>query len=155
MSGYFSEENCRLDEFEKICAQELDADLCPHALMIKNNIPIYDAQELKLDDALSRKAIMAEWAQNLREGSGIVIIKNAQTDLEAIDAASSIFDIVLNEEYQSTGGAGDHFAKAAPMAGSGIHYKSSAINHLRFSRVIIIQLPLTRLPKAGLDLAIK
>ena len=54
---------------------------------------------------------MAEWAEALHDGPGIVVFKNAFGDVEPLDAASEIFNEIIEEQHAQGAGGGDHFAK--------------------------------------------
>ena len=45
--GYYHSVECNLADFKKIIDQKLAIDSVPHAKEIKNNIPIYDIEELQ------------------------------------------------------------------------------------------------------------
>lgn len=112
-TGYFAADTCKLDEFLALIEQAASTDDVPHAADIAKNVPIYDMAALRpaLEDRSSRKALMAEWAQVLRTGPGVVVLKEACTDLAAIDEATLIFERLIADERASGGGA-DHFAAA-------------------------------------------
>lgn len=113
-TGYYSQEHCDLAEFAALTTRRLDQADVPHAFAVEKNVPIYDARLLA--DALgsddSRRTLMAEWAGVLQNTAGVVAVKNAATNLDALDKATSIYlDIIAREKQQNDGG-GDHFAKA-------------------------------------------
>lgn len=112
-AGYFTEDACKLDEFLSLIEQSASAQDVPNAADIAKNVPIYDMAKLRpaLEDRSSRKALMAEWAQVLRTGPGVVVLKKACTDLAAIDEATLIFERLIADEKANGGGA-DHFAAA-------------------------------------------
>ena len=107
--SYFSDQDCALDTFEALCTQTLEKDSVPLAAEIQNNIPIYDSTIITAD---RRRAYMSEWSQNLRSGSGVVVLKDACAYPDAIDMASRIFEVIIAEEKAAGAGAADHFAKA-------------------------------------------
>jgi ectoine hydroxylase-related dioxygenase (phytanoyl-CoA dioxygenase family) len=53
---------------------------------------------------------MAEWAQVLRSGAGVVALKGAYADTAVLDKATRIYEGIIAKEKQGSGGAGDHFA---------------------------------------------
>ncbi len=113
-SGYFSEDDCDLAHFRALVEQSLDRSMTPHADDAQRNVPIYDVQRLAavLGDPGSRRGLMAEWAEVLLSGSGVLVLKHACTDLEAIEAATSLFDGIIASEKEHDGGGADHFATA-------------------------------------------
>ena len=114
MTAYFDSDACSLDDFKALTQQKLTAKDVPLAADIQKNAPIYDAAKLTdhLGDPALRRALMAEWAQGLRTGSGIVVLQNAYADTSAIDAATQIYNDVIAAEKLAIGGGADHFAAA-------------------------------------------
>ena len=114
MTAYFDPDACSLDDFKALTQQKLTAKDVPLAADIQKNAPIYDAAKLTdhLGDPALRRALMAEWAQGLRTGSGIVVLQNAYADTSAIDAATQIYNDVIAAEKLAIGGGADHFAAA-------------------------------------------
>lgn len=113
MSGFYSVEDCSLAEFEALIGQELRADSLQFADEVTQNVPVYDAPALApvLADPDQRRALMSEWAWVLGDRSGIVVIKRAVTDREALDAATAIYEQIIAEERATKTGE-DHFAGA-------------------------------------------
>lgn len=113
-SGYYSQENCDLDEFKTLVSQTVDMAEIPQATAAPKNIPIYEMNDLrgKLDDPDKRRSLMAEWARILNNGAGVFVLKHAYQDTAAIDLATQIFDQIIAREKASDGQAADHFATA-------------------------------------------
>ncbi len=110
--AYYDPDACDLGEFTALIDQETQREQVPHASAIEKNIPIYDMADLRptLEDDQTRRGIMAEWAQVLRSGAGVVALKGAYADTTVLDAATRIYEGIIAEEKQGAGGAGDHFA---------------------------------------------
>ena len=113
-AGYYAEEACRLEDFAALTAQTVAPGDIPHAEGAPQNVPVYDAAALadRLDVPGTRYALMAEWARILREGAGVFVIRQACPDLEAIDAASGVYERIIAREKAEHGGGADHFAAA-------------------------------------------
>ena len=113
-TGYYAQDDCSLEEFKALCAKSSDICDTPHASRIEKNVPIYEAAEIApaLGDASTRRALMAEWARVLMSGAGIVVIKQAATDLAAIDAATAAYLQIIEAEKAANGTKADHFAAA-------------------------------------------
>lgn len=111
-TAYYDPDTCDLGEFTALIDQVTRSEQVPHAAAIEKNIPIYDMANLRsaLADDRSRRGIMAEWAQVLRSGAGVVALKAAYADTAVLDEATRIYEGIIAEEKQGTGGAGDHFA---------------------------------------------
>lgn len=112
-TGYYDEDSGTLEELAGICAGSLDPKQVPFADTIEANIPLYNMPGLAgvLADPDQRRALMAEWAWVLRHGSGAVVLLQAQTDHEAIDRATAVFERIIAAEA-SAGAKADHFASA-------------------------------------------
>ena len=63
-----------------------------------------------LEDYQNRRGIMAEWAQVLRTGAGVVALKGAYADTAVLDEATRIYERIIANEKAGSGGGGDHFA---------------------------------------------
>lgn len=110
--AYYDPDTCDLGEFTALIDQATRSEQVPHASAIQKNIPIYDVPGLRsdLEDPRTRRELMAEWAQVLRSGAGVLVLKGAYADTAVLDAATRIYEGIIAEEKQGTGGAGDHFA---------------------------------------------
>jgi len=99
-------DSINLEQFkQKVENNATTADLYPAAVAIESNIPIYDGR-------LVNENILSEWAQVIGiQGPGVLVIKNAFTDIAAIDAASDVFRQIVHEERAAGLGDADHFAK--------------------------------------------
>lgn len=111
---YFRAEDCHLTDFEALISQRLTASQVPQAAAIEKNIPIYDLHALRpaLDRPESRRALMAEWADVLRNSAGALVLKGAYEDTAPIDAATAVYNQIIAQEKAGSGGGADHFATA-------------------------------------------
>ncbi|MGC3940368.1 phytanoyl-CoA dioxygenase family protein [Roseobacter sp. EG26] len=110
--AYYDPNTCDLGEFTALISQTTRGEQVPHAAGIEKNIPIYDMTNLRsaLENDQTRREVMAEWAQVLRAGAGVVALKGAYADTAVLDRATRIYEGIIAEEKQGNGGAGDHFA---------------------------------------------
>lgn len=110
--AYYDPAACDLQEFIALVDQTTRPGDVPNAMVIENNIPLYDMAQLRpaLEDARSRRQLMAEWAQVLRAGAGVVALKNTYADTTVLDQATRIYEDIIADEKQRSGGGGDHFA---------------------------------------------
>ncbi|MEM9709318.1 MAG: phytanoyl-CoA dioxygenase family protein [Pseudomonadota bacterium] len=110
--GYYDPNACDLGQFTALVDQTTSAEDVPNAAGVEKNVPIYDMAALRsrLEDDRSRRAIMAEWAQVLRSGAGVVALKGAYADTAVLDEATAIYGQIIAREKENSGGAGDHFA---------------------------------------------
>lgn len=110
--AYYSPENCNVDAFKDLIMQTTDPASVPQAATVEKNIPIYDMTVLRPALAVeqSRRRIMAEWAQVLCRGAGVVVLKDAYTDHSVIDDATALYKDIIHVEKQSAKAGADHFA---------------------------------------------
>lgn len=94
-----------LDDFRHQVEVETTPSMCPSAIAIEKNIPIYDGKAVS-------DLIAPEWAGVIGRGPGVFVVKRAFTDPGAIDAASEAFRAIIAHERAAGIAAGDHFAKA-------------------------------------------
>ncbi len=111
---YFYADDCDLAEFVAITSSRLIAAQVPHATTVEANVPVYEMSSLgrMLDAPDTRRALMAEWAQVLSDGSGVLKLKQAYEDTSSIDAATAIFHDIISREKAANGKGADHFATA-------------------------------------------
>ncbi len=112
MHGYFRAEDCNVAELEALISEKLDPAKVPNAASIEKNIPVYEAASIDaaLSDPDKRPALLAEWASVFGQSAGAIVIKGALTDLEAVDAATDVFNAIIEEESVANSG-GDHFGE--------------------------------------------
>ena len=110
---YLRAEDCRLQDLANLCSQTVSLSDYPFAADVRRNILIYDCPTLlpALADPADRRALMAEWAEAMLTGPGVVVLKGAEPDLAMIDEASTIFWRLIEEQNRAGTGGGDHFAK--------------------------------------------
>ena len=109
--AWLSPADCDLDDFIAHTSRKTTRGDCPLAADIQHGIPIYDGGAIRAANAEGRKAFMAEWAEVMLGGAGIVVFKDAMPDHAALDAATKIFFEIIAEQHRSHSGGGDHFAK--------------------------------------------
>ncbi|PUB14282.1 phytanoyl-CoA dioxygenase family protein [Yoonia sediminilitoris] len=112
MAGYYATDDCRIEAFEALISEPLDASNLRFASDVVQNIPVYTAADTSaaLGNRADRQALMAEWAQVLGDLSGVVVLKGAVPDLEAVDQATAVFEQIIEEE-RAGGSGGDHFGE--------------------------------------------
>ncbi|WP_457585978.1 phytanoyl-CoA dioxygenase family protein [Ensifer canadensis] len=110
---WLSEDACDIDVFRAEVERQTNLADYPHALACEKNVLIYDSASLvsacsTLD---GRRAALAEICEALATGPGLAVFKHAYADTSVIDAASGIFDAIIEDQHRSNSGGGDHFAK--------------------------------------------
>ena len=110
---YMRAEDCRLEDLATLCSQTVSLADYPFASDVQKNILIYDCPALlpTLSTPEDRPALMAEWAEAMLTGPGVVVLKGAEPDLGTVDEASALFWGLIEEQNRSGTGGGDHFAK--------------------------------------------
>lgn len=110
---YLRAEDCRVEDLAAVCGATVDLADYPFAADVQKNVLIYDCAALRavIGDAAERQALMAEWADALLTGPGVVVLKRAETDLAMLDAATALFYGLIEEQNRAGSGGGDHFAK--------------------------------------------
>jgi ectoine hydroxylase-related dioxygenase (phytanoyl-CoA dioxygenase family) len=110
---WLNAEVCNLEDFKREIMREAKVADYPLAAAIEKNVPIYDGVEIRkmAADDEGRKVVMAEWAEVLMNGPGIVVFKNATTDMDAMDMMSANFNAIIKDQHAAGTSAGDHFAK--------------------------------------------
>jgi ectoine hydroxylase-related dioxygenase (phytanoyl-CoA dioxygenase family) len=110
---WLTESACDIEDFRALVERNVALADYPHAMAVEKNVLIYDGKSV-LDTASTaegRRAVLAEICEAFATGPGVIVIKQAYADTTVIDAASGIFDDIINEQRQTNTGGGDHFAK--------------------------------------------
>ncbi len=109
----YTEENCSLTDFIAHVSNQTDPADVPYAAMIEKKVPTYDAQAIraKFNDPAFRVSLKEELAFVLQFGAGIFVLRKAFPDLAPVDDATTVFNEIINNERNTSGG-NDHFAKA-------------------------------------------
>src|SRR5271156_1835375 len=110
---WLTPEACDIEEFNALVDRRADPADYPLAARMQSNVPIYQGEAIRAaaGHEEARKALMAEWAWAMREGSGIVVFRNAFADLADVDAATEVFFAIIEEQRRENKASGDHFAK--------------------------------------------
>ena len=110
---WISRADCDLAEFEQIiCAEPANS----HSLAaeLQQRIPLYNGNIIreKSDDPRYIHALLSEWNQVLESGAGVIVIKNAYTDITLLDQVTEVLQKIINTEKSANEEVGDHFAAA-------------------------------------------
>lgn len=108
---YFNDTSIDIEDFRAICSQQTQLADYPFASDVQQNILIYDGDSVRaaLDSGEKEAALKAEFCYALKDGPGVIIIKNAYPDKSVIDRATEIFREIVAEEKAGKQGKGDHF----------------------------------------------
>lgn len=110
---WLSEADCRLEDFRRLVERSTDAAAYPHARAVRSNVPVYHGEDIRRAARTEgdARSLMAEWADAMMHGPGILIFEGAFADLAVVDAATAEFEAMISEQRASNASAGDHFAK--------------------------------------------
>lgn len=108
--GRVSAEECRLDDLRSVVEVTIDPADYPMAASVEGGVIAYDRDAVAEATGAGRQRLLAEIALALSEGPGIVRFAEA-VDHAALDEARVVFEEIIEEQRDSDGPAGDHFAK--------------------------------------------
>jgi len=110
---WISDADCRLEDFRRLVERHTRLSDYPLASAVHSNVLSYDGDDIRriAGEPESRKALLAEWARAMMDGPGILLLKDAFSDLAIVDAATDQFLAMIAEQHAAKANAGDHFAK--------------------------------------------
>jgi ectoine hydroxylase-related dioxygenase (phytanoyl-CoA dioxygenase family) len=110
---YRRADDAKLSDLQRFTARTTHHAEYPLATAVEKNVLIYDCDVLRpmLARDADRQAIMAEWADAMLAGPGVIVLKRAEPDHAMIDAASDVFRALIAAQNRAGTGGGDHFAK--------------------------------------------
>ena len=110
---FLKADECDIADLAALTSRSVNRNDYPFAADVQKNVLIYDCHAIRsaVTDPETRKAVMAEWADAFAEGPGVIVLKQAETDLAMLDRASDIFRDIIAEQHRTGSGGGDHFAK--------------------------------------------
>lgn len=112
-TGFYSEVDCDIELFRRCLERTTSTADAPRAHSIESSIPVYRVSDLADDlTGLARQEILAEWAQVLNTGPGVLVLDGLLQNIDLVDHSSEIFHQILKEEALASAGKGDHFAAA-------------------------------------------
>ncbi|OJF93427.1 phytanoyl-CoA dioxygenase family protein [Pararhizobium antarcticum] len=110
---WLTEAACDIEDFRALVERNTQLGDYPHAMAVEKNVLLYDGKAVMAaaETPEGRLAVLAEICEAFSRGPGVVVIKQAYVDTGILDAASAIFDAIINEQHRTNTGGGDHFAK--------------------------------------------
>ncbi len=109
--GWFTAEDCRLEDFRAVVETTTDLAEYPYADEVRENVLVYGS---RLRDSVAtpegRRDVQAELARALADGPGIVVFAGAFPDTGAVDRATAVFEAMIAEQKAAGVVGGDHFA---------------------------------------------
>lgn len=112
-AGRISESDCRIEDFDRILAQETNLADYPFASDTTRGVLFYNAEVITVQatDPLRREEIADELARALLTGPGIVVFTGAFNEQHALSETTARFTDIIAEQHASGVVNGDHFAK--------------------------------------------
>lgn len=108
--AYFHAQDCNLDDFKTLVTQTTDPAALRFTDEVAQNVPIYDCAALPFAGP-TRSDLMAEWADVMLRGAGVLVLRGAYADTTPIDAATEIYNQIIAEEKAAGISQADHFSK--------------------------------------------
>jgi ectoine hydroxylase-related dioxygenase (phytanoyl-CoA dioxygenase family) len=111
-TGWFSTDDCRLDDFRAVVETTTDLADYPHADEVRENVLVYGPRlRQHVARPAARRDLQAELARALTDGPGIVVFASAFPDPAVVDRATAVFGAMIDEQKARGVVGGDHFAK--------------------------------------------
>lgn len=110
-----SDVDADLEQLKHLVEMQTDAASVPHAIDVVHQIPVYQGDTIRAiaerghSDPESVIAIQQEWIRVLKDGAGVIAIRNAVEDLALLDDVTAELQQIINDESQMQTAA-DHFA---------------------------------------------
>ena len=110
---FFTEATCDIDDFRALIDRTVDPLAYPFAADVVSNTLVYDGDTVRKASGHpeTRRELMAEWAEALADGPGVIVIRAAFPDTSPIDAANRHFWAMIEAQRRNSSHHGDHFAK--------------------------------------------
>src|SRR3954464_2273630 len=110
--GWFTADDCRLEDFRAVVETTTDLADYPHADEVRQNVLVYGAGlRNHVQTPKERREVQAELARALADGPGIVVFAGAFPDTGVVDRATAAFEATIAEQKAAGVVGGDHFAK--------------------------------------------
>jgi len=113
--NWYGSASSSLEDLKKRASQRIALSDYPLAADIgAGQVPLYHCDTLRKlsKEQDGRRAIMAEWVEALKNGPGIIVLKQAFDDLDALDHVTVQFEKLISNQKRNGMESGDHFAKA-------------------------------------------
>ena len=104
-------EECSIEEFVSVVEVETDASSYPFAARVEQGAVVYSGASLRsLPTDRLGSDVAAEIADVLLDGPGLAVFEGAVSH-DVVDAASAVFDEIIDDERRAGVATGDHFAE--------------------------------------------
>ena len=110
-TGWFTAEDCHLEDFRAVAEVTTDPADYPCSDAVEQGVLVYgDRMREHAATPEGRREVQAELARALMDGPGIVVLPGA-VEPAVIDRATAVFEAMIAEQKAAGTAAGDHFAK--------------------------------------------
>jgi ectoine hydroxylase-related dioxygenase (phytanoyl-CoA dioxygenase family) len=111
--AYFDAHDSSVGDLAELVATVTPAGRYPLAAGIEREIVVYDAAtfDAAAADGSRRSALMAELAEVLRDGPGVILVRGA-VPVDVVDRTRAVLEEFLDEQRSTSNATGDHFAMA-------------------------------------------
>lgn len=110
-SGWFTPDDCRLEDFRAVVETTTDLSDYPHADEVRENVVVYGSRlRNHVVTPEGRREVQAELARALADGPGIVVFAGAFPDTAVVDRATTVFEAMIADQKAQGVVGGDHFA---------------------------------------------
>ena len=107
-SAFVRADSVQLQDFARLCEQQVNPEDYAHCSDVQDNVPIYHAQTLRDGH---RMEVQSELHRLFRDGPGVMVVRQGYADLDVVDRHSQVFEAIFAKEA-TQGLTADHFAKA-------------------------------------------
>ncbi|MDP6488905.1 MAG: phytanoyl-CoA dioxygenase family protein [SAR324 cluster bacterium] len=109
---FFNVDEINLSEFASVCSQTVSSEDYNFASDIQQRVVIYEGEHIQaLISTQQAFDLKSELHHCIKEGPGVVVVRQAFQDIKVIDRATELFQEIIDEEKTSDQHRGDHFAK--------------------------------------------
>ncbi len=109
---FFNVDEINLSKFASVCSQTVSSADYNFASDIEQRVVIYEGEHIQtLISTQQAFDLKSELHHCIKEGPGVVVVRQAFQDIKVIDRATELFQEIIDEEKTSDQHRGDHFAK--------------------------------------------
>ena len=110
-AGWLNPGDCVARELEALVLQGGHEEY-REANSLEKGIPVYACDHIRdrIQSPAYRRKVMAEWADAMKSGPGVIILRDAFNAPLVVDAVTVQFEAMIDEERNTRSG-GDHFGK--------------------------------------------
>ena len=115
---WFDENDVDLQPLLALANKQTSKDRVPLASEVVHQIPVYDGASVRsMADVATKnksaiKALQAEWIDVLLHGAGVIVIRQAEDDIDMLDSVTQVLLEIMQSEAAGEQVVGDHFAAA-------------------------------------------